>query len=146
MLLNLVSALNTDDRDVVWDYVCRYNPRASEDKEVLDLLIDRAMSYYADFVLPHKVYALPPEDFRPAVDALLGWLDGYDGNDSKEIQNAAYAIGKEHEVDLRTFFSVMYQLILGEERGPRLGTFISLYGAKETLALAREKLAALTPA
>ena len=144
MLLNLVSALNTDDRSVVWDYVCRYNPQATEDKEVLDLLIDRAMTYYADFVLPNKVYALPPEDFRPAVDALLDWLESYDGNDSKEIQNAAYAIGKEHEVDLRTFFSVMYQLILGEERGPRLGTFISLYGAKETLTLAREKLSELS--
>ncbi|MEO1272529.1 MAG: hypothetical protein AAFX99_30910, partial [Myxococcota bacterium] len=63
-----------------------------------------------------------------------------DGDDATEIQNAAYAAGKEAGVNLREFFKTMYELLIGQQQGPRLGTFIQLYGVQETLALARAKL------
>ncbi len=142
-LLRLVSALNTGEREVVWDYVRRYNDKIDADRAILDVLIDSALNYYRDEILPHKVYELPDAASRPAVDQLLAWLAAYEGRDGKEIQDAAYEAGKAHGLDLRGFFRTMYRLILGEEQGPRLGTFIELYGVKETLALAEAKLAEL---
>lgn len=143
-LLNLVSALNTSERDVVWDYVRRYDPEIDRDASVLNVLIDRALAYYRDFVLPKKAYALPSDEMRPAVDAFLAFLETYEGHSGEEIQTAAYAAAKERDLNLRAFFKTMYQLLLGEAQGPRLGTFVQLYGVKETLALANEQLERLS--
>lgn len=145
-LLNLVSVLNTDDHDVVWGYLKRYDPDAEADKDVIDGLISRALNYYRDFVLPTKQHSLPSDEMRPVVDAFLLWLDAYEGEDGTEIQNAAYACGKDAGVNLRAFFGTMYQLLLGQPQGPRLGTFVALFGVENTLALAREQIAALEAA
>jgi len=139
-LLNLVAVLNTEDPAIVWDYILRYRPEAIEDKPVIDELIGRALAYYRRFVLPTKAYAAPAPEMQGPVEALLQWLDAYDGNDATEIQNAAYAVGNEAGIDLKAFFKTMYQLLIGQEQGPRLGTFIQIFGVKNTLALAREKL------
>lgn len=144
-LLNLVSALNTGDREVVWDYVRRYDADAEGEKEVMDTLIDRALAYYRDEILPHKVYKLPGDEMRPAVDAFLLWLEGYEGQDGTEIQDAAYEACNQNGVeDKRAFFQTMYELVLGTSKGPRLGTFVQLYGVQETITLARQKLAELS--
>jgi lysyl-tRNA synthetase class 1 len=143
-LLNLVSVLNTDDHAVVWGYLERYDPDAQTDRAVLDGLIIRALNYYRDFVLPTKEHELPSAEMRPVVDEFLDFLAGYDGEDGGEIQRAAYAAGKGAGVNLREFFGTMYKLILGQPQGPRLGTFVALYGVENTLALAREKLRELS--
>ncbi|MEL6179646.1 MAG: lysine--tRNA ligase [Myxococcota bacterium] len=140
VIINLVSVLNTEDREMIWTYLLRYRPDAEQDRELIDTLIGRALAYYRDFILPTKAYKLPDDTMRPAVDSLLVWLEAYDGDDATEIQNAAYAAGKEAGVNLREFFKTMYELLIGQQQGPRLGTFIQLYGVQETLALARAKL------
>ncbi|MBH24810.1 MAG: lysine--tRNA ligase [Myxococcales bacterium] len=144
VILNLVSVLNSEDREMIWTYLLRYRPDAEQDRELIDGLIDKALVYYRDFVLPTKDYQLPSDEMRPAVDALVVWLDGYDGDDAVEIQNAAYAAGKDAGVNLREFFKTMYQLLIGQDQGPRLGTFIQLYGVKDTLKLAQAKLVELS--
>jgi lysyl-tRNA synthetase class 1 len=141
-LLNLVSALNTEDREVVWDYVRRYDPAAEQERALMDELIDLALVYYRDEVLPHKVIRQPPAQMRPAVDDFLAWLEGYAGREGGEIQDAAYEVCNRHEVDKKAFFQTMYELLLGDPQGPRLGNFVQLYGVQETLALARARLTA----
>ncbi len=145
-LLNLVTVLNTDDPDIVWEYILRYRPEAEQDRQVMDELVARALAYYRTFILPTKVHTLPSEEFRPAVDALLTWLEGAGEASAEAIQTAAYAAGNEAGVNLREFFKAMYRLLLGQEQGPRLGTFIQLYGVQATLDLARQKIAELEAA
>ena len=142
-ILNLVSALSTDDQATLWDYILRYDPQAPDERHTLDHLITKAQAYYRDFVLPKKRYKLPDPDLRPAVDALLAWLDAYQGHDGKEIQNAVYAISKDLNLDQKRFFQALYELLLGQEQGPRVGHFIQLYGPHATASLARQKLAQL---
>ncbi|MFB6350801.1 MAG: hypothetical protein ABEN55_02415, partial [Bradymonadaceae bacterium] len=71
-LLNLVSALHTDDREVVKSYILDYDPAAEQDEEMLDELIDGALQYYEDFVLPTKEYEAPPES-RPSANSGSFW-------------------------------------------------------------------------
>jgi len=39
------------------------------------------------------------------------------------------------------FFQMIYQILLGQERGPRFGSFAALYGTEETRALIDRALA-----
>ncbi|MEZ4461066.1 MAG: lysine--tRNA ligase [bacterium] len=139
MLLNLVSVLNTDDHDIIWNYVRRYAPDAEKDA-VVDSMIDRAITYYRDFVAPTKNYVDPPDDALPALRQLVAFLKSYTGNSAEELQNATYAAGKENDLKLGHWFACMYRMLLGQERGPRLGTFIQLYGVSETLELIESKV------
>jgi lysyl-tRNA synthetase class 1 len=141
MLLNLVSVLNTADRDIVWEYLLRYDDSVEEDREFVDRMIDCAMRYYEDFVLPTKSYEVPPAEMMPAVDQFRQFLRDYEGDSAEELQTAAYTAGKDHDLSLGKWFRAMYRLLLGQDRGPRLGTFVHLYGVDETLALIDEKLA-----
>ena len=141
MILNLVSVLNTDDRDMVWDYLRRYDDRVDADKDVIDDLVDRALRYYREFVFPTKEYKLPDEEVMPGVEQLREFLDQYDGDDPEEIQTATYRAGKDNDIKLGKWFRSMYRMLLGQDRGPRLGTFIHLYGVEETLNLINERLA-----
>ena len=42
--------------------------------------------------------------------------------------------------NLRDWFSAFYQVVLGQEQGPRLGSFIKLYGIKKTITLLNQKI------
>ncbi|MBA2662811.1 MAG: lysine--tRNA ligase [Bradymonadaceae bacterium] len=142
MLLNLVNVLNTDDKSIVWNYILRYDESARADHGVIDDMIDRALRYYRDFVLPTKQYALPGEEAMAALNQLIAFLESYEGSSAEDLQSATYAAGKENGLALSDWFRTMYRLLLGQERGPRLGTFIHLYGVKETVALIKERVAA----
>ena len=54
----------------------------------------------------------------------------------------SYSIGKEngYKDNLRDWFKLIYQVTFGEENGPRMGFFISFFGAKETIDLMEKKL------
>ncbi len=140
MLLNLVNVLNTDDKEVVWNYILRYDADAEQNKAIIDDMIDRALRYYRDFVLPTKEYELPAEEFMPALEQFRAFLADYDGNDAQELQSACYQAGKDNEVSMGKWFRTLYRLLLGQDRGPRVGTFVSVYGVDETLALIDKRL------
>lgn len=67
-------------------------------------------------------------------------MSDYDGNDAQELQSACYQAGKDNEVSMGKWFRTLYRLLLGQDRGPRVGTFVSVYGVDETLALIDERL------
>jgi lysyl-tRNA synthetase class 1 len=69
-------------------------------------------------------------------------LQEIDSKSSSEvIQTEIYELGKKHNFEnLRDFFKIVYQVLLGQEQGPRLGSFIKLYGIKKTIKLIDEVL------
>ena len=143
ILLNLVSVLNTDDRGVIWDYILRYDEEARVNETILDAMVTNALNYYRDFVAPTKAFKPVPEEMKPALDELVAFLEGAEGKKAEEIQSAVYAAGKENGHKLGEWFKALYQLILGQAQGPRLGTFFELYGVQESLELIKQKRAEL---
>lgn len=141
MLLNLVNVLGTDDKQIVWDYLLRYDDSARNNEAVIDDMIVRALRYNRDFVVPTLEYALPEEEMLPSLAQFRAFLEQYEGSDADEIQNACYQAGKDHGVKLGKWFATLYRLLLGQKRGPRIGTFVSLYGVQETLDLIERRLA-----
>jgi lysyl-tRNA synthetase class 1 len=157
LLLNLVSASNAQDKAVLWGFISRYAPGVSPEKNPeLDRLAGYAIRYFDDFVKPSKVYRAPDEVERDALaklsDALAALPQGADG---ETIQNAALNVARKIEryqdhskqapeggpgVSV-AFFQMIYQVLIGQERGPRFGSFAALYGVNETVALIGQALA-----
>lgn len=142
MLLNLVSASNSEDEAVLWGFISRYAPSATPETEPeLGKLVHYAVRYYHDFVRPAKVYRAPTPRERVALQELSARLEGMEGADAEAIQNEVYAVGKAHFEVLRDWFGALYQVLLGQEQGPRFGSFVALYGVRETRAMIASALA-----
>ena len=148
LLLNLVSACNTDEKAVLWGFITRYAPTANpKTAPILDSLVEYAINYYKDFVQPKKVYRRPNEQERIALGELVIQLQKLNQDaSSEEIQKQVYEVGKNNGFEnLRYWFKALYETLLGCEQGPRMGSFISLYGIEETVdmierVLSNEKL------
>lgn len=144
ILLNLASVCNTEDKSVLWGFITRYVPDASpEANPMLDHMVGFAIRYYTDFVKPAKSYRAPDARDRKALEDLRTRLASTEGTgDAEEIQNGIYEVGKAHGYEnLRDWFKALYEILLGQEQGPRMGSFVALYGVKETVELIDRALA-----
>ncbi|MEC9022504.1 MAG: lysine--tRNA ligase, partial [Pseudomonadota bacterium] len=143
LLLNLASACNTEDPDVLWGFISRYDDGVSpENSPILDRLSNYAITYYKDFVKPEKRYRAPTDAERDALEDLVESLLGLPiGADAAAIQREVFSVGKENDYEnLRDWFKSLYEILLGREQGPRIGSFIALYGIAETVDLIKQVL------
>jgi len=143
MLLNLVSASNSEDREVLWGFIRSYVPTASpENHPILDGLVTHAIAYYHDFVRPAKRFRPPTDKERAALSDLRARLGEVKGKlPAEELQNIVYAVGKDHGFEpLRAWFAAIYEVLLGQMQGPRFGSFIGIYGVRETCSLIDQAL------
>ncbi len=145
LLLNLVGVMGAAaTRAQVWGYLGNYVADATpESHPALDALIDRALAYNRDVVAPTLVRRAPEgveiEALR-RLDAVLAALPA--GADAEAIQNEVYEIGKTAGFDnLRDWFRALYETLLGSAQGPRMGSFIALYGIENSRRLIADALA-----
>ncbi len=144
MLLNLVSAANTGDPKVLWGFLSRYAPGANPAANpILARMVDYAVAYYRDFVLPEKKHRPPTDQERAALEDLALALTKLVPPATPEaIQNEVYEVGKRSGfTNLRDWFKAMYEVLFGQAQGPRMGSFIALYGVPESIALIQRALA-----
>jgi len=148
MLLNLASVANAETSEILWGFIRRYNPGATPETEpLLARLVDHAVAYYHDFIRVKKQFRAPEPFERAALEDLADTLAALPPDAGAEIvQHAVFETGKRHPFpELRAWFGCLYQVLLGQQEGPRFGGFAALYGVPETIALIRERLAR-TPA
>lgn len=144
LLLNLVSASNAEEAEVLWGFIRHYKSDATPDKyPLLDHLVGYAIKYFNSFVKPTKAYRAADDKERAALEDLLVRLAALpEGADGGEIQNEVYAVGKEHGFEpLRDWFRALYEILLGQSQGPRFGNFVELYGLGESRQLIERALA-----
>lgn len=143
LLLNLAIACNPDREEVLWGYIIKYagTDGSGEDLDYLQNLVKFAIAYYNDFIKNNKDYLKPNEKHKEVLGKILLSLDKItEEMEAEEIQKNIYDIGMEYYEDLHAYFQDIYQILLGQKYGPRLGTFIKLFGIEETRKLIKEKL------
>ncbi|RWN98361.1 lysine--tRNA ligase [Mesorhizobium sp.] len=157
LLLNLVSASNAQNKDVLWGFILRHTSGVTpKTHPELDRLAEYAIRYFDDFVKPAKVYRAADPVEREALTKLSEALAALPPDaDGEAIQNAALNVARKIEryqdhskqspeggpgVSV-AFFQMIYQILIGQERGPRFGSFAALYGIAETRALIQKALA-----
>ena len=156
LLLNLVSVSHAHNKDVLWGFLRRYAPGAEpETAPILDKLAGYAIRYYDDFVKPTKKFRAPDEveiEALKSFDQALAALP--ENSDGDTIQTTLLDVGRaipRYQDTTKVspsggpgvkleWFQAIYEILLGQERGPRLGTFIALYGIPETRALIAKAL------
>lgn len=157
MLLNLVSASNAENADVLWGFISRYAKGASpETQPELDSLVGFAIRYFNDFVKPTKKFRTPDDVERETLEKIDQKLADLPMDaDAHTLQNALLDVGRftERYQDHTkkspeggpgvavSFFQMLYEVLIGQERGPRFGSFIALYGITETRKLIADALA-----
>ena len=144
MLLNLVGSSNADKKETLWKFINRFHKEIKpEDHKILDELTKHAINYFKDKVEPKKKFKKPNEVEKKALENLVIKLKQIDQSSNPEdIQTQVYTVGKENGYDknLRDWFRLIYQVVFGEENGPRMGFFISFFGLNETIKLISDKI------
>ena len=144
MLLNLVETSNAENKDLLWKFVKKYKPDISETNfPIFDALVGYAIKYFNDVIKAQKKYKTPNESEKLALEALVKTLEKCtDEMSPEDIQTLIYSTGKENGYadNLRDWFKLIYEVVFGDENGPRMGFFISFFGVKETTELLMNKL------
>jgi lysyl-tRNA synthetase class 1 len=144
MLLNLVETSNANAKELLWKFVKKYKPDISEKNfPIFDGLVGYAIKYFNDVIKVQKKYKKPNETEKSALKALVQTLEKCtDDMSPEDIQTQIYSTGKEngYSDNLRDWFKLIYEVIFGDENGPRMGFFISFFGVNETKELLINKL------
>jgi lysyl-tRNA synthetase class 1 len=152
MLLTLVSSSNAENAETLWGFIGRYRPGVTAQTHPhLDALVSYAIHYYRDFVMPAKTFREPTEVERAALTDLrdaLAQLPAHAG--AEEIQDVVYEIGRREPFLDKSgkgktkdgkpgvsldWFNMLYQVLLGQEKGPRFGSFAAVYGLQNTVEM-----------
>ena len=137
--------------------ICGCNGADARSHPLLDELAQYAVNYYEAFVRPKKRFRLADDVEREALTALSDALAKAPPHaTAEELQAILYDVGRnvpryqdfaakgatpEKPGVSSTWFNAIYNVLLGEEKGPRFGSFIELYGIEETRALIAKALA-----
>jgi len=143
LLLNLVSLPGVADKETAWKFVQRYAPGSSPETDPeLDELIGLAVNYARDFVAPMLNRRPPTAMEAEALRDLDSELAKLPPNSSAEdIQTQVFEVGKRHPFEsLRAWFQALYETLLGSSQGPRMGSFIALYGIDNSRKLIADAL------
>ena len=150
MLLTLVSSSNAENAETLWGFIGRYRPGVTpQTHPKLNALVGYAIHYFRDFVLPEKKFREPTDVERAALIDLRDALSQLPADATAEaIQDVVYEIGRREPFLDKSgkgkskdgkpgvsldWFNMLYQVLLGQEKGPRFGSFVALYGVKNTV-------------
>ncbi len=160
LLLNLASACNPENDSVLWGFISKYqNKDSSIDYALMNTMVHCAINYYNDFIKKSKKFRSATEAEKSALKELCDRLpscqkeliknspvieDAHEfmNRFSAGFQNLVFAVGKAHgyESKMRDWFLALYQILLGQDQGPRMGSFIALFRIDNFIKLVEEKI------
>ena len=149
MLLSLVTASNAENAETLWGFIGRYRPGVTQ----RDAPASRGAwsitpsTISAISLLPAKKFREPGAGERAALIDLRDALSQLPADATAEvIQNVVYEVGRrEPFLDQKKkakdgkpgvtldWFNMLYQVLLGQEKGPRFGSFVAAYGIQNTI-------------
>src|SRR5262245_21964227 len=150
MLLTLVASSNAENAETLWGFIRQYRPGVTpQTHPKLAALVDYAIHYFRDFVLPEKRFREPTDAERAALLDLRDALSQLPADaDAQQIQEVVYESGRPEPFLDKSgkgktkdgkpgvsldWFNMLYQVLLGQEKGPRFGSFVAVYGLKNTI-------------
>lgn len=141
LLLHLIAVVNTEDKKMLMQFVNKYKVLNTTTKTLVENLLTYAINYYQDFIKPHIMFRhLNPEE-RTYLANLKKELSLLPSTaTAKEIQNVVYSVGLSTGLELKAWFKLLYESLLGQSEGPRMGSFFALYGLDNSLNLIQKAI------
>lgn len=148
LLLNLASACNPENEEILWGFIEKYQSGLTpKNSPLLAKMVKNALNYYNDFIKANKKYRAFEAEEKNAILKLKNALENFKAAQNEEslssqLQNLVFSIGKEngYEKNIRDWFLLIYQGLFGQDQGPRLGSFIELYGIENFKKLIEDKI------
>jgi lysyl-tRNA synthetase class 1 len=113
-----------------------YSHLHGEQTSGIDARLEYARNWTEDFAeIPEHIPTLAGAE-ADALRELIGAIKGQGSADG--LQNSIFEVAKKHGIDPAEFFKVLYEILLGSQKGPRLGPYIEAMG-RENVALALER-------
>jgi lysyl-tRNA synthetase class 1 len=132
LILELILALNQDDPRIVRDYLLQYQPGIAANVGYYEELIEDALAYYREVLLPGRTVEKADHSLDQAIGALRDELARLAASgaapDPDSLQTMAFQVAKDRDVKAREWFRTLYRVFLGQSQGPRIGSFIALLG------------------
>jgi lysyl-tRNA synthetase class 1 len=135
LINNLISAVGADDIELILEYLKRYDSSIEDFMDIIEDLVRKGMNYYRDFILPNKKYRIPDGVEKKILERLRNELEDYQGNDENELQSIPFRVAKQFDESPKHLFKMFYEVLFGQERGPRFGTFVQLVGKDKAVSM-----------
>ncbi len=142
LLLNLVIICHAENKNIVWEFINKYYPNLQQDQvPYLNQLIEYTIEYYRDLVKDTCSYLAPNDLQKSILQQIISLLEQEEILKEDIIQNGIYTIGANAGYsNLRNYFKELYQILLGREDGPRLGSLLTILGKEKAISLIKTKI------
>ena len=148
LLLTLVSSSNAENAETLWGFIGRYRPGVTpQTHPKLDAMVGYAINYFRDSCCRRRNSASRPTasarrctDLRDALSQSAAGCDGR-GDPGRGLRDRPPRAVPRHEEAAKDgrpgvsldWFNMLYQVLLGQEKGPRFGSFVAVYGVENTV-------------
>ncbi|MFH1197179.1 MAG: lysine--tRNA ligase [bacterium] len=134
LICNLMTALKSADTSLIKNYLSKQKEfNVEEFENVLDDLLVKAENYYNDFIIIEKKEITFTDEQKnwiaQFVDLLKTELD------AEKIHNSVYGLAESNNTQPKELFKVLYNALIGQDRGPRLGNFVKIIGQEKTIEI-----------
>lgn len=134
MLLNLASACNAENNTILMEFIKKYATLTDEEEKFWHKMANGVVNYYYDYIVPNKRYRVPTHEEVELLYQLKEILQVKQYT-LEELKNIVYEVGKKYTAGLKEWFMMIYQVLLGQESGPRLHSFIDIYTVEKFCSL-----------
>src|SRR3989338_10898113 len=125
----------TDDPKLLLEFLERYDPTCNQYETIVKDLIDKSIHYYRDYITPNKQFRSPSESERVYFKEIVNRLSQTTTTEEKELQTIPFDVARAYNVQPNEVFRGFYEVLFGQERGPRFGTFARLLGKERVIQL-----------
>lgn len=144
LILNIISVCKSENPDVIWGLIKNYQTDFSEvENNYINRMISCGINYFKDFIQPNLKFKIPNSDELSILKQVVNEISILDDSSSAdEFQSAIFSVGKKsvYKENIRDFFKLIYEVVFGQDNGPRLGSFIKIYTKVKTIELINSKL------
>jgi lysyl-tRNA synthetase class 1 len=137
LLIELTKIFKEDRNERVMKKLMDYGVIKNPEPEI-EKLIEIAGNYSDEFDEQEKTEVNLNDISKKALGILVTALQ--EEEEPEDIQNTIYQIAKANGVQPKDFFKILYQIILGTSRGPKIGPFITDIGRKQVAKTLSEYL------
>ncbi len=138
LLVNLAEVSGATDPETLLNYLRQYKDVNEQDMGIISELISGVIQFVQ--AKPKKVKRAPTElEANAFKDLAIRLSVMEDGLNSEDYQYEVYEIGKKYGFDpLRNWFKAIYEVMFGDDQGPRFGSFIAAYGRERSIAMIKD--------
>ena len=144
LILNIISVCKSSDPLVIMGLIKNYQKDFNEtDIDYINRMIKCGINYFEDFIKPNLKFKIPNNDELSILRKMVDKLSEIDQSaDADQFQSAIFSVGKNstYKDNIRDFFKLIYEVVFGQENGPRLGSFTKIYTKEKTIELINSKL------